>query len=140
MNMTISRRRGAMAAIIALLVTFGATAPASAATLNNCADGYMCLWRDTSYKTNGLTSDNIRLQAKIPNLTSYNWAAGGSANDSVTSITNNGMTSDAYVYTNASGGGSALPVAKGDGRPNLIFWDPSFNDTISSAKFVGVNW
>lgn len=127
------------AAIVALLLTFVATAPAAAATLNNCADGYMCLWRDTNFKTAGSTQDMVRLQLKIPNLALYSWAAGGSANDSVTSITNNGTTSDAYAYTNSNGGGYSLLIKKGGAESNT-FWISNFHDTISSAKFVGVAW
>ena len=88
-----SFKKGLAAAAVMIGVVGGGlmvASPASAAT-SNCPSGALCVWKDTAYRTAGSDSALVGFQNYVDNYAFYSFA-GYSANDSITSVYDNGNT------------------------------------------------
>lgn len=114
--------------------------PASAST--TCPDGYSCIWRDTGYLTNGNGASYVKDFYNIPHY--VNWSYAGTsfnANDSATSVYNNGIGT-AYFYVNGGCSGGFASLAGGTGDADLnnnVGAIPTsvYQDAFSSTAFAG---
>lgn len=126
---------GGAAAAVIVAATSLLAAPAQAAT-SNCPSGAACIWKDLSWQTNGIDAAYVGFQMYIPNYTSwtYNGTAYG-ANDTATSLYNNGNMSTVTWYRDANKGGWGMSWSIKTGDPDLR--DNGANDAISSGYFAG---
>ncbi len=113
--------------------------PASAAT-SNCPSGATCVWKDTAYKTAGSDSALIGFQNFVANYASYTYG-GYSANDSITSVYNNGNTSTVSMYIDKNYSGFEFSLVRGTGDGDLsntvgAVPTSAWNDVTSSGQFV----
>lgn len=136
-------RRLVVSAAAAFMLATNAV-PASATEVSpmaasDCATGYFCIWRDTSYKTDGKGSAFVRAYRYIPNYALWNYSGTSfNANDSATSFRNASGTSQiVYVYQGANATGARWAVNAGVKHANLVLsLSPSgWNDKISSAYY-----
>jgi hypothetical protein len=136
------KRKLAVVAIVA--ATFGATmllaSPASAAT-SNCPSGATCIWKDSGYASSGNGGSEVGFQNSVDWYTFYSYpTVGGNADDSASSVYNNGNVSTSYMYVDPSFKGPSfrLSIKTGDGdlSNNVGYAPPGFNDLISSGRFV----
>jgi hypothetical protein len=134
------KRNLAAAAVVLSVVGAGliAASPASAAT-GNCPRGATCVWKDTNYQTAGSDSALIGFQNYVDNYSFYSYG-GYNANDSISSIYNNGNVSSVIMYMNANFFGPSFLLARklgdgdlgnGAGAVPIGGW----GDQISSGRF-----
>jgi hypothetical protein len=131
-----SRRRRrlipwAVGAALAVAASAGIAAPANAA-VSDCPSGYTCIWRDSTYVTNGSGTALVKFQYYIPDYSTWSYAgtsinAGGNA----ISVYNNGNTDATRLYSSINKGGYyfQLAIKTGDG-----------NISNSSGYIQGVSW
>ncbi|MCG2799599.1 MAG: peptidase inhibitor family I36 protein [Cellulomonas sp.] len=126
--------QGLVVAGVAASAVFMA-APAQAAT-SNCPSGAACIWGDSGYVTANQGAAYVAFQKYIPNysLWTYNTTTYG-ANDSASSVYNNGNLSTVTFYRDANKGGWSVSWAKKTGDSNLS--TNGVNDEISSGYFAG---
>jgi len=138
-----SGSKGARRAALALIATIAAGAgvvasgaPAIAAT-SNCPSKYLCIWKDTSYKTDGKDSALVKFQYYIPNYGQYKYEGTSlSAANSATSIYNHGATETAYMYANTNKGGFLFSIPKGNTNSWLV---GGGGDNIESGYYASYN-
>lgn len=127
----------ALGAALALVGVIGVAAPAQAAT-SNCPSGYVCVWGDENFKTDGTDSGLVKFYYYIPNYGGYNYEGKSiNANDTISSIYNHGNTETAYMYEHANKAGFLFSIPKGNSNSNL-YW-VGYNDKISSGYFASYN-
>jgi len=146
-----ARRSISIGAALVLLTGVGvATGDAAQAAYTNCPTGYACFWDDPNYVTllAGADADRslVRFENSFSNFQSarYSYANYG-ANDSASSITNNGRYYNAMFYVDAGCSGYLFTLEPGGERdPNLgngidTRNDPAkyaLNDSLSSGRFA----
>ena len=120
-------------------------APESHAASSHCPTAYACIWKDKDYSTTGSGNGWVAFQYSIVNYSGwyYNGFAhtgSYSADNSATSIFNQGVTSTACWYKLANYSGTQTCMTRGSGRNNLAtsVSPIGFNDVIviSSGRFV----
>lgn len=122
------------AALVVGVAALALAVPAQAAT-SNCASGAACIWEDSGHVTNGIGANLVAFQNYIPNYTLWSYSSTTiSANDSASSLYNNGNVSCAYFYQNASGTGWSIKFTRQSGSTNLTA--NGANDEISSGYFA----
>jgi hypothetical protein len=135
------------AALVMSTVGLGmvAAAPAQAAT-SDCPSGRSCTWKDSSYVTDGRGGDRLAFQQNLVNFgNGYFYSVGASgfynnANDSASSVFNNGNSCRSAYYKDAGYGTLAFSLATKVGDANLgnnVGQAPGgWNDNLSSGQFV----
>ena len=127
--------RFATAAVLAAIGSIGVASVAEAPTV--CPAGYMCGWGDRYYKTSGSTAARVLAYQCQNDLSNNNYAGTTrNANNDITSVYNNGNTSNGYYYTSTWYAGSSLYVPRGSGFQELNASHPTMNDSITSFKFT----
>lgn len=107
-----------------------AAAPAQAAGPSNCALGYFCNYKDQLYST--------QMKSFEYNIPFYSdWGM----HDNISSVWNNGRTSNARIYIDYNFGGSNVLIPRGAGDGNMTDTAGTvtvlgFNDAIDSAKYI----
>ena len=114
-------------------------APASAAA-SDCPSGYSCHWADANYVTQGNGGWRVAFESFASNFQvfyygSYSGQAGVGANDSASSIYNNGNSCTSGYYRDAGYGTLALRTTKKTGWSNLSV-SGGYNDDLSSGQFI----
>jgi len=133
---TIKRSFSALAVTAALGAAALLSAPAASAAASNCPVKFACIWADSGWVTNGVGSYYVGFQRKIPNYARWHYNSTSiSANDSASSLYNNGNLSTAMFYVNANRGGPAISFPKKTGSVNLSI--NGVNDQLSSGYFAG---
>lgn len=132
--------RVAVTALVALLGSLGLAGTASAAA-GHCPSGYTCLRGDSNYETKGVGTALVRFHSCHHDLRLSTYASTTiNANDSASSVSNNGTQSAATFYIDILYAGSSFTLAKGTGDGNLSGSSGNapggYNDRLSSAKFV----
>lgn len=135
-------KKGLAAAAVMIGVVGGGlmvASPASAAT-SNCPSGALCVWKDTAYRTAGSDSALVGFQNYVDNYAYYSYG-GYSANDSITSVYNNGNTSTVYMYIDKNFSGYEFQLGRGTGDGDLsntvgAVPTSAWNDKTSSGEFV----
>ena len=126
-----------LAAGMALLAGAGA---ASAAP-TGCASGYMCLWKDVAYETNGSSYNEAAFEFYHTNFRYWGaWTGVNYVNDKASSVYNNGRLATARLYVNSGFSGSSFSLVRGTGDSNIhdaigTVPYPSFADELSSGCF-----
>lgn len=116
---------------VGMLFTFAAEA--NATPPGNCTSGYVCVWKDIGFSSNGSSQFSVRAYYYIPKLGSYSWPGGGNAGDSASSEYNSGTGGEAAYFFNDSGcSGTWFSQSAGNGWSNI----GSFNDKLSSMAFA----
>ena len=131
------RNRIIVATVIAAV---GLLAAPSTADAVNCSAGYSCIWRDTSYVTDGSSSQKITFQAYIPNF--GGWVYSGTAYsgaNSASSASNTGNSERVYFYDSTNCTTFAFSLAIGTGDGNLSdasgYAPAGWNNKLESGAF-----
>ncbi len=125
----------AAALIAATAAAVLSAAPASANSLYGCDSGAMCVWRDANFATGGGNSSSYQFQYYQPNFANVSYAImGGSVNQSVTSVYNNGNYSSAMLFDYTYAGGWGKWWAKQTYTAQLT---GTYNDDATSGYFCG---
>lgn len=128
---------GALLAVGLAIPAVFMAAPAQAA-VSDCPSGATCLWEDAGYVTNGNGTALVSFQYYIPDLSLWHYNGTTiSANDSVSSVYNNGNISKVRLWQNANRTGWYLEFAKKTGDSDLSNNGSGVNDNISSGYFDG---
>ncbi|MFC4244606.1 peptidase inhibitor family I36 protein [Gryllotalpicola reticulitermitis] len=146
-----SRRRSR--AVAAGLLVIGAVAgglltaaPANAA-VSNCPAGSACFWKDAGYKTGGSAAKNVRFTLLIADFRYWNYGPSkvtgllnGNANDSASSVYNNGKQDTTHWYQGSYSSGYMFKLKPGNGDDNLSNATGAVptsrsNDNLSSGFF-----
>lgn len=136
------KRSGQLKAILVVSLLGGMSlavaAPAHAAS-SDCNSGYFCIWRDTSYRTNGSGTARVQFFNYIPDYWYWNYSGTTfPANDSATSVYNRSSGgNDARIYKGSNATGDGYTIGPLSGRVNLAtsIAPTGFNDVISSGYF-----
>lgn len=125
----------ALAAGVTLLLAV--PSPAEAV---NCSSGYSCIWRDTSYVTDGSDSKKITFQAYIPNFGAWVYSGTSySGANSASSASNTGVSERVYFYDSTSCTTFAFSLAIGTGDGNLSdssgYAPAGWNNRLESGAF-----
>jgi hypothetical protein len=136
-NMKRALRTGAALAAI-LCVGLVMTGPASADT--TCPSGKSCLWQDSGFVTNNLTHNRLQFEFYIPQFSEWNYSGTNiHAENSASSVHNNGNVESAFFYTGNYEGGAVFQLPRGETEGDLsndTGWAPSgFNDDLQSGYF-----
>ncbi len=128
---------GALLAVGLAVPAVFVAAPAQAA-ISNCPSGATCLWEDKDYATNGNGASLVSFQRYIPDLGLWQYSGTTiSANDSVSSVYNNGNMSTVYLYRDVNKGGWVISFLIKTGDSDLSNNGSGINDNISSGYFAG---
>lgn len=117
----------------------GVAAPANAAE-SDCPKGYACIWRDTLWQTGGNGKGLVKFERYIPNYGAHSYASvGGGANDSASSVMNNGNSERVRFFEHATQGGAFIQLSKTTSDGNIHdaagIVNKVFADRISSGYF-----
>jgi hypothetical protein len=134
------KRRMISALTVSATLVLGGVALAAPASATDCPSGYTCIWGDSGYKTGTKTSAYVGFQNYIANFTAYNYAGTSiNANDSASSVSNNGTSSTVYLYKNANKSSLAFSLARGTGDGDLSdssgYAPAGYNDELSSGYY-----
>ncbi len=123
-----------------------ASAPAASAAVSDCPSGATCIWRDANYQTAGVGSRRVQYYSHIGNFGFWDYGPSavsgmipwGNANDSASSVYNNGNYERSYLFEHANEKGRRWTLLKKTGDANLS--DSSghvvgANDILSSGYF-----
>lgn len=122
-------RRSAFLAALPLAL-MGVTGTAHAAQ-GDCGPGYTCMWEHSYFQGGG-----VSFQRYIPDLSLWDLTNGNGANDTISSVKNNGSYEGTCLFPDAYAGGYGIHLARGHSFSNLS-WSTNLNDEISSAYFDG---
>lgn len=132
-----------VAATVLACVGTALTATESSAAVNDCDSGDACIWRDHDVQTAGYGRGWIAFEYSVANYAG--WFYNGfphtsvySADNSATSLRNNGNELRAcfYKYKNYDGASTCYPVKSGRNNLATSLSPIGFNDTISSGRFM----
>lgn len=119
------------------------TAPANAAP-SDCAAGDACVWKDSTYVTNGSNTAFVRFASGIPDIGTWQykgtsiWAKGA---NSPKSAYNHGTQQKIRIYTSLDYKGTYVQIARNDGDGNIsnsvgVVTASNFPGKLRSARFV----
>lgn len=124
-------------AVMVLAGVAAVAAPASAAT-SNCPTGSLCIWGDSGFRTDGTDSALVSFASYIPNYSTWNYSGKPiNANNSASSIYNNGRVETAFMYNNTYKTGFMFSIPRGNSNSNLLW--AGQNDKISSGYYASFN-
>jgi len=134
------KRRNIVTALSAIAVVVGSVVVASPASALTCSSGSACSWGDSQYKTAGGEGNQVAFRYYIPNYSGWTYNGNGNANDSASSVYNNGNTDTVYWYDDSSARTYAFRMATKNGDQNLndaLGTAPAgHNDKLSSGYFT----
>ncbi|WP_425394242.1 peptidase inhibitor family I36 protein [Actinomyces vulturis] len=107
--------------------------PAATAAPNHCDSGAACVRKESNFQTNGSTYANVQFEYYIQDFSHWNYRSTGiNANDSISSVANNGTQCIATFFQHSNYQGWSFVVSLGNSRSSLAW---KYNDEVSSAKF-----
>lgn len=116
---------------VAVAAPLLAAAPANAAA-SDCSSGYTCIWRDSSYQTNGSGTSRVQFQYYIPDYSTWSYSGTTiNAGNNAISVYNNGNTDRVRIFDGANKGGSYFQLATKTGDGNI---------SNSSGYIQGISW
>ncbi|WP_348789059.1 hypothetical protein [Leifsonia sp. NPDC080035] len=124
-------------------LSLATAAPASAAA-SNCPSGFSCHWSDANYVTQGSGGWYVAFTSYASDFQLYYYGSYSGevnipgkigANDSASSIYNNGNSCTSGYYRDARYGTLAIRTTKKTGWANLAV-SGGYNDDLSSGQFI----
>lgn len=133
---TIKRSFSALTVTAVLGTATLLSAPAASAAAGHCPSGAACIWEDAGWVTNGVGRNYVAFQRKIPDYSLWHYNSTNiSANDSASSLYNNGNLKAVRFYVDKNKGGDSVCFPKQQGSDNLT--RNAVNDQLSSGYFNG---
>ncbi|SIS19439.1 peptidase inhibitor family I36 protein [Microbacterium sp. RURRCA19A] len=128
---------GGFAAFVVSIGIVGLGAVPAYAGINDCPKGYLCIWKDAAYITDGKEKAYVKFQYYIPDYGSYNYEGTniGSTN-TATSIYNNGRYDTAYMYQNTYKRDRLFTIPAGNANWSLLGY---LGDNIESGYYSTYN-
>ena len=142
--MTLTFKRAILSAVAIAAVSvggavLGVAAPATAAE-SDCPKGFACIWRDSLWQTEKNGRALVKFEHYIPNYGAHAYPiVGGPANDTASSVMNNGNSERVRFFEHATQGGAFIQLSKSTSDGNIHdaagIVNKVFYDRISSGYF-----